>query len=158
YDGGTTVSAGALSFTTAIPSSGMITAATGGYAGSNAASFQTDFVDHFNKAGTTGVVGVETTITDIDLTGFGAGTRLGSRTNGTISGTITPQDASNYRFGGGGGTLTVASNLVGGLNLDVNTSGTLAGGVVRLTGTNTYSGTTTVGSATLRGGATNILP
>ncbi len=51
-----------------------------------------------------------------------------------------------YAFGGGGGTLTVASNLPGGNSLEIGNGGP---GAVVLSGTNTYTGGTTVSSGTL---------
>jgi autotransporter-associated beta strand protein len=54
--------------------------------------------------------------------------------------------------GGGGGLLTIASNLSDtgwSTGLEMNTSGTLPAGAVILTGTNTYSGGTLVSSGTL---------
>ena len=63
----------------------------------------------------------------------------------TYSGTLTPAGGL-YAFGGGGGTLTVASNLSGHNSLEIGNGG--PSGVV-LSGTNTYTGGTTVTGGTL---------
>ncbi len=62
--------------------------------------------------------------------------RLGSSGGRTYSGTLTP-GANGYRLGGGGGTLTVSSNLTGGNSLNVS-------GAVTLTGTNDFTGGITI--------------
>ncbi len=62
--------------------------------------------------------------------------RLGSSGGRTYSGTLTP-GANGYRLGGGGGTLTVSSNLTGGNSLNIS-------GAVTLTGTNDFTGGITI--------------
>jgi autotransporter-associated beta strand protein len=77
----------------------------------------------------------------IDFTGYNV--RLGATGNYTYSGAITP-NGDVYRFGGGGGTLTVATNLADGF---VNPRSLEVGGglsQVVLAGNNTYTGSTTV--------------
>jgi len=157
YTGGTQVNSGWVSFANgSLPASGNITALAGGYAGSSDPNFQTNFVNRFNKAGTNGVVGVETTVNGVDLTGFGSGTRLGSRFAGTINGTVTPATPGQYQFGGGGGDLTVNAPLTGSASVDINHSGVLPGGIVRLVATNTYSGTTSIAFTRLIAGPNNL--
>ena len=82
---------------------------------------------------------------------------LGTVGAATYSGTITP-NSNTYRFGGGGGTLTVTSNLTGtGRSVVV---GAASGGVTLLsplTG-NTYTGGTTVNSGTLQIGNGSAIP
>jgi autotransporter-associated beta strand protein len=65
---------------------------------------------------------------------------LGAVGTATYSGVLTPNGAT-YRLGGGGGTLTV-SNLTGNNSLVVHGAG--SSGTVVLSGTNNYTGTTTV--------------
>ena len=67
---------------------------------------------------------------------------LGAAATATLSGQLTPA-GTTYYLGGGGATLTVSSNLpdvYGQTALVVN-------GSVTLTGTNTYSGLTTINTA-----------
>lgn len=123
YTGGTVVNEGALIFdnAAAVPASGTLRANAEGYIGyGSATNFQTSFLDQFDKANTSGTIGVDseptaitpiTITTNISLAGFGTTARLGSATKGAISGTITPQ-GTDYRFGGGGGFLQVSSALV----------------------------------------------
>jgi fibronectin-binding autotransporter adhesin len=161
YGGGTTVSAGRLSFTGAgsIPASGLITVNSGGYAGANATAWGADantgFLNMLDTANCQGVVGLESDSTSgIDMTNFAASARLSSAASATLSGTLTPQGTGAvYRLGGGGGTLTIASVLanVGGNStaLDINTSGTLPAGTTVLTGSNTFSGGTNLAAGIL---------
>ncbi len=69
---------------------------------------------------------------------------LGAVGTATYSGALTPY-AGIYRFGGGGGVLTVTSNLTGATNsLAASTNGTFI-----LSGTNGYGGATTVSGAAI---------
>ena len=149
YTGGTTVSAGLLSFATtaAVPPGGAISIASGGYAGIAADLNSSGFLAKVSAA-STGVIGIDggTTTTGLNLTGFAEALRVGSATSGTLSGTFTPQNTT-YHVGGGGGTLTVISNLAdagGPTALEMNTSGGLPGGIVVLAGSNTFSGGTQI--------------
>ncbi len=75
---------------------------------------------------------------------------LGALDGETYTGVLTPS-GTNYRLGGGGGTLTFAPSLTGSMGLVVN--GPPTGGEVILTsGNNTYSGTTVVSYGTLQVG------
>ncbi|MDD3179746.1 MAG: autotransporter-associated beta strand repeat-containing protein [Opitutaceae bacterium] len=166
YTGGTTVQQGALIFDSisSIPTTGTLTASYDpindavGYIGlaSEPESIQSQFLDRFDKANTSGLIGFDTNPFyggfnsfdgDIDLTGFNASVRLGSATNAALYGNITPQDTAYYRFGGGGGFLQVDS----GLSNDPNTqaarslvadSPAWAPLTVQLLGENTYTGGT----------------
>jgi autotransporter-associated beta strand protein len=70
---------------------------------------------------------------------------LGAASPGTTySGVLTPA-GSTYYLGGGGGSLTFTPNLTGARSLVVDNPGTLI-----LTGTNTYTGGTTVTDGTLK--------
>jgi len=74
---------------------------------------------------------------------------LGSFTTGTYTGaSLAAGNGSKYRFGGGGGTLTVQNNVLIGAN-DLVVGGT-GGGNVILPGANTYTGKTTLQNGTLR--------
>lgn len=77
------------------------------------------FVDLFDSTGSYGTIGFDTDPLfstpnvfsgAINLTGFESDVRLGTVTSAELSGIITPQGA-DYRFGGGGGELTVSSPL-----------------------------------------------
>jgi autotransporter-associated beta strand protein len=71
---------------------------------------------------------------------------LGAMPGGaTYSGVLTP-GGGTYDFGGGGGTLTVASNLSGASGLVIGNGGPSA---VVLSGSNTYTGGTTLSGGTL---------
>jgi MYXO-CTERM domain-containing protein len=133
YSGGTHVENGVLIFANlpslpANPATNALSTSANGYLGFGDAgtnpnysfTLQTDFLDRFNKSSTFGTIGFDsdpdnspTNFTgNLDLTGFAASARLGSATHAILSGTITPQ-GSDYRFGGGGGTLEVSSVLTG---------------------------------------------
>jgi len=131
YTGGTNVSDGVVIFGAAssIPTTGQLTATGDGYIGivTPPSNLQSSFIDRFDKANTTGTIGLDatpgTTTTSanyfqssIDLTGFAAGARLGSATNaelGNYNKTITPS-GTVYNFGGGGGRLQVDIQLTDG--------------------------------------------
>ena len=120
WTGGTLVKSGALIFggTNNSPTSGEITINSDGYAGIGVSNTVATFLGKINKTGSTGSVGfdsdiktsIDTFSSAVDLTGFNSDMRLGSATMAILSGTITPQ-GTNYRFGGGGGTLYVGSML-----------------------------------------------
>ncbi|MDP2138329.1 MAG: autotransporter-associated beta strand repeat-containing protein, partial [Candidatus Didemnitutus sp.] len=131
YTGGTTVNQGRLIFGTAaaVPATGDLTVAANGYLGF---AFTTGYgtlinnggTSQFDKTNTAGSFGFDSELDSlpqtfaeaIDLTGFNASARLGSASHAVISGNITPQ-GSDYRFGGGGGYLTVSSQLTGARNV-----------------------------------------
>lgn len=161
YTGGTVVNNGVLIFTTqgtlpALPVSNAFTVGANGYVGfgddnTEMYNLQTTFIDRFNKAATLGTIGFDTDpsssyptmwTNSIDLTGFGSTARLGSATKASLAGTITPQ-GTDYRFGGGGGWLEVSSALTGARNLVVDSPAALPL-TLYLSGSNNYSGTTTV--------------
>lgn len=129
YDGGTHVEKGVLIFGNAasIPATGTISVAAQGYAGLAATSSSpADFLAKFNPAATHGTIGFDsdpdgnTNVFEglVDLTGFSSTARLGSATSAVLGSesTLTPQ-GTDYRFGGGGGTLVVAANLNGARNV-----------------------------------------
>ena len=137
YTGGTHVINGVLIFGSAlsIPSNyhesgsvGHLSSGSNGYVGfadsAYTGSAQTYFINDFDKANTHGTIGFDSDpdfasnifTGNIDLssaptgTAFATDARLGSATEAILSGTITPQGTA-YRFGGGGGWLTVTSQL-----------------------------------------------
>ena len=128
YTGGTTVNRGLLVFAQAssipaTPETSAFATSVNGYLGIAfvPVNLQAGYLGLFNKAATFGTIGFDTdpslgstnTFTgNLDLTGFGSTARLGSATTAILTGAITPQGA-NYQFGGGGGTLTIASALTG---------------------------------------------
>jgi len=135
YTGGTELTTGSLVFATpaSIPANGLIRGSFGTYVG---AAFDTNirsnFLDRFDKSGNGGSIGFDSTdvndpiivAENIDLSSFSLSTRLGTATSAIITGTITPPGltSSPYTFGGGGGTLTVSSNLGEGRGISVTSS------------------------------------
>lgn len=132
YQGGTRVNSGSLVFgnVSSIPLNGLLAVSSSGYVG---AAFNTDvqadFLDRFDKPGTSGALGFDTTdlntpiiiAEDLNLSSFGPNARLGTATAATLTGNILPagDTTSPYQFGGRGGVLTVASNLGGGRSISV---------------------------------------
>lgn len=131
YSGGTDSTNGAIIFANLLslpanPATNAFKAGANGYIGisvyplSTPYNYQTAFVDRFDKANTFGTVGIDTEITDnVSLAGFGSTARLGSATEGNLSGFYTPV-GSTYNFGGGGGYLDVSSQLTGTRNVSVD--------------------------------------
>jgi autotransporter-associated beta strand protein len=173
YSAGTTASGGAVIFSAnaALPSAGSLTAETDGYIGNTTGSglSEATFLSKFNKAGTSGVVGFDantsagtrTLTANLDLTGFGAGTFLGTTSHLILDSslTLTPQ-GSEYRFTGfRDGQLTVNATLSGSrsvvIGLDPNdiastpSPGLTFSPSVTLGAANTYTGGTTLQSGRL---------
>ncbi len=132
YTGGTQVYSGAVIFTSAVPEHGLITAMSDGYVGTTVGTnIQSSFLNRFDKPAIAGSLGFDSldlqnpiVVSEaIDLSGFHSSARLGTATAATISGIITPSTQSGpYAFGGGGGTLTVTSNLGSSRSIDVSSS------------------------------------
>ncbi len=154
YTGGTYVDAGVLIFnpteSSPIPTIGSLSSSHSGYIGyASSSNVVAGFLDRFSKANMHGTVGFDSNPNvrgaspyenAIDLTGFAPTTRLGSATRAVLAGTITPQGA-DYRFGGGGGYLTVSSPLDANRNLYVDSAQDLPL-TLRLTHpTSSFSGT-----------------
>ena len=150
YSGGTTAKGNIVFGTGSIPSTGSIQVNLQGYAGTldpSGTSFAT-LLSHVT-AGSPGGVGVDTgTVTPysgaINLTGY-ANLAIGTATSAVLTGTITPADSVNFKFGGGGGVLYVNTPLANGVstNVSLNDHGSAAPLTVYLQGANTYTGTTT---------------
>ncbi len=166
YTGPTVSTAGEIIFLNAasVPLGANLLKATGsGYIGSEVTTgVQAGFINNFDKANTTGLLGfdspnVNTPLTfaeAIDLTGFNAAAQLGTSTAAVLAGTITPQGLT-YLFGGTG-KLTVSSTLTDSAsarNVVVNDDLKLV-----LTGANTYSGTTTATNGSIVFAGTGALP
>ncbi len=112
-------------------------------------------------ANSSGVLGINTTynFANLNLATIGNGTfYLGSTAGGTYSGTALTIGAGNvWRLGGGGNTLTISNNIITDANPVLiggalaNGTGALAngGGTVAFSVTQTYTGTTTITSATV---------
>lgn len=155
YTGPTTISAGQLIFgpTATIGGSGRtITIAGGAVLGVPGSVVNQAFLDRLSTnaaAGTLALTSNETNpLSFTAATGNQPNLSLGAVGSVTMSGTITPF-STVYRLGGGGGQLTVSSNLTGAGNA-LTVTGSGGGGAVVLSGTNTFGGPTTVSGATLQ--------
>ena len=147
YSGGTTINTGRVSMAAA-PSTGLITINSNGILIAVTAYTTVMGWLNSNKISTssTGTIAIqaESSSETINMGSY-SGLSLGSNTaTCTYSGTLTPS-GSTYRLGGCGGILLVSSALTGARNLVTNNQ-------VTLTGANTYTGTTTINSGTLRVG------
>ncbi len=162
YTGGTTINGGVLQFaaTSAIPTSGNITINSGGILQASGAYSQVGGTTGWLASGKIGntSAGTIALIQDeggINMAGY-ANLSLGAIGNVTYTGTLTPEN-NIYRLGGGGGTLTVNSNLVDSSSRSL-VVGSGSGGIVILAGTgDNYSGGTTVSAGTLQLGNASAL-
>jgi autotransporter-associated beta strand protein len=149
----------------AVPAAGAVGVYGDAYLGLDMATgiTATQFISRLDPA-SSGTIGFDTatlsspaTIADpVDLSRFTGDPRLGTATSAKLAGTITP-GGNGYSFGGGGGTLEVASNLTGSndVNLYSPYSQSLA---LILSGTNTYTGNTVVANSLLRFSNSLALP
>lgn len=131
WGGGTDVQSGIFIFGGEgnLPQSGAIHVGDDGYVGTGASNSTSTFLGLIDLANSTGSIGFDsdpdsgsgpdTFLANIDLTGANANLRIGSATEAILGDyanfstaleQITPQGA-NYQFGGGGGSLYVASLL-----------------------------------------------
>jgi autotransporter-associated beta strand protein len=109
-----------------------------------------------SSGGVIAFAGTGTNSEALDFSAAGANltaASLGATGTFTYTGLLTP-NGTTYRLGGGGGTLTVTSNLTGGNGLTVGNNGTTAGTLI-LTGANTYTGATALNQGILRAGVVN---
>ena len=155
YTGGTTVNGGVLRFgsASAIPASGAIDVQFGGTAATSPALLPAFLAKV--KTSSDGTVALTADSTgNVDMTPFPL---LGMGAVGTVAFThnVTP-NGTTYRLGGGGGTLVYSSAITGANSLIVRDGG--SGGVVVLTGANTYTGGTTVSGGMLRFDSASAIP
>jgi autotransporter-associated beta strand protein len=163
YTGGTTINGGALQFaaSTALPASGNITINTGGTLQASGPYSLVGGTTGWLTSGrivntSAGTIALVQDEENINMAGY-TSLSLGAIGNVTYTGTLTPVN-NIYRLGGGGGTLTVNSNLVDGSSRSLVVGGGGSGGTVVLAGTgNTYSGGTTVSAGTLQLGNASAL-
>jgi fibronectin-binding autotransporter adhesin len=143
FTGGTVISGGAVHFANpaSVPSAGQIVLGTNTTVGFGFVVDQAFLASHVaatpNPA--TIALGVDNS-NNLDFTTYSAAS-LGSIGNVTYSGSIIPyatQAGGSYGLGGGGGTLTVTSILVGNNALNIGTAGST--GTVVLGGANSFSG------------------
>ena len=146
YTGGTTIGGGVLAFsnTGAVPpGTGNITINSGG---ALAVTFAYGTIGGWlNKiaASSAGVLAFTGTDSEtISMASFSS-LFIGSTGTATFSGSLTPA-GSTYRLGGGGGVLTFSTAITGGNSLAAFGGG--SGGALILTGGNSYTGATTIGS------------
>jgi len=160
WAGGTDVTKGVLIFggeDNTPGTTGGILVQSNGYAGigvgNNVGLFLTEI-----DAASTGTIGFDSDLsvsvdhfdTPISLTGLNGTVRLGSATGAVLdTGAVITPFGSTYRFGGGGGTLAVASQLTGARNLDVSSPAELPLTVRLMNGTNDFSGTVNVSNSAL---------
>ena len=150
YSGGTRVNAGNIVFgsAAALPGSGKILLGSSGALNiTGAYSTVTGWLNSGTiDPASTGVLALTGTSNEnINMSGYG-GLALGASAPGaTYGGTMMPSGTA-YAFGGGGGALTVASNLAGALGVVVGNS---EPGTAILSGSNTYTGDTTVTNGAL---------
>lgn len=157
---------------TALPATGTVGVYGSGYLGIDLATTSISAATFVNRLDpeSSGTIGFDTATPsspaivnddNIDLFGFSGNPRLGSATSAIINGTITP-GTGGYQFGGGGGTLEVASNLTDGDNANslylYSPWGENQSLVLILSGTNTYSGGTMIGNSLLRFSSPAALP
>jgi fibronectin-binding autotransporter adhesin len=168
YTGGTNIQGGVLIFDSAAPLTGTINN-NYGYVGytemaTNIAS-AAQFLGLFDIHNADGIIGFDSTVPSsprtvsgpVDLSIFAAGGSspfIGSATDVTLSGTMTPATNTFQLTGVKGGNLTVSSILAGsgvsavvGLTTPIESNGTTS--AVTLSGINTYDGGTTLNSGTL---------
>jgi len=155
--GNINVNGGLLRFTsnTAVPPAGSVVINTGGALEANASDPYNTVTAWLGSgkiaSGSTGAIALSaTSIENIDFSATGYNTlSLGSSVTGvgvTYTGTLTPA-GSTYYLGGGGGTLTLSNiNAVTGAGKSLVVGGP---GLVVLSGSNDYTGGTTLNGGTL---------
>ncbi|WP_038167521.1 autotransporter-associated beta strand repeat-containing protein [Verrucomicrobium sp. BvORR106] len=160
YAGGTLLNGGTLVFSNAssLPTTGVVTVSAGTVLGFSLAIDQALLDTRVATTTNAFVLALGTnTSSNLNLSAYSA-VSLGALSDLTFSGSLTVSSTS-YLFGGGGGVLTVASNLTGTRGITIGN-----GGTVVLSGNNTHVGTNSISSgllklnsATALGAATNIL-
>ncbi len=179
YTGGTNVDGGALIFNTPPPSSGYTTLGNGstgtGYVGiatavsappsgyTTSGNFQAFFSNIFFD-GSENVIGIDslgttpTVTSTINMSPLGPSVYLGTATSIIYDGPISPNDGGEYMFAGvKGGFMTVESTLSGSNSVVVGLPNPIESfngqfesvSSVTLSGTNAYTGSTTLNSGYL---------
>lgn len=132
YTGGTFVNNGAVIFGTAasVPETGLITSSTLGYVGiAFTNQVQAEVLNRLKSDDFRGMIGFDTGPLQgspaqfdetIDLSALSNYASVGSLSSAVITGEVKVANGADYRFGGGGGTLYLESNLTArGNNLQV---------------------------------------
>src|SRR5262249_37086336 len=152
YSGTTTINAGAINFSTASSISslgtGTVLVNAAGSVGYGTASITDTNFNGKIAAASTGALTITAadSASNVDFTTAAFAPlnnmSIGVLTGGSIvySGTVTPAN-NTYRFGGGGGTLTLSTALTGASNSVVFGPATNNGGTVILTANGTFGGT-----------------
>lgn len=170
YTGGTFVDNGAVVFgsAAAVPNVGTIASTALGYVGiAFTSQVQSEVLQRLSPSAFHGIIGFDTSPLQgspgqfsqtIDLSALPNYASLGSRSSAVLSGEIRVTNGADYRFGGGGGSLSIESNLTSrGRNLQViSPFGQPLTLVLR--GNNTHSGSTNVLYSVLVLDRTNALP
>lgn len=170
YTGGTQVSGGALIFgeSASVPQTGSINATALGYVGiAFTDNIQSDFIARLKGSSFAGTIGFDsapwqsgpTIFSDnLDLSSVSNYKSIGSITTAELAGQINVANGSDYRFGGGGGTIYLDSSLNStGKNLQV-TSTFGAPLTLVLRGLNNYQGATNVLDSVVILDRANTLP
>jgi len=167
YTGTTHVNGRAI-FATAQSVAPMTTLHSGveGYAGvAFTSGVQTGFINRLSSESFTGTIGFDTLsgptqvfAEDIDLSGHSQYFGLGTMTSAILAGTINPGEGNDYRFGNGGGLLTVTSALTGSRRVLINSLGYQAPTTVVLQGNNTFTGGVEVNGGAVVFAAAGALP
>lgn len=119
-------------------------------------SVNTDVADFTRIGQDPGVIAINhNAFTEVEATNIqaarDAGWFLGSSTGGTITAGSLSAVNSQYRLGGGGGTLTVTNGVITGNNdLIIGTQLTRGDGTVALNAVNDYTGATIINNGTLQ--------
>ena len=152
YTGGTTINGGVLQFNSdsAIAGSGANVLVNSGGTAAFGYAFTTTTLGRIATASSGVVALAAANSNNLSFSGM-AGVSLGATGAFTYSGTLTPS-GTTYMLGGGGGVLTVSSQLTGSNSLTVALNGTASSTVILLNATNAYSGGTTISSGTLQVG------
>lgn len=170
YTGGTFVNNGAVIFGTAasVPETGLITSSTLGYVGiAFTNQVQAEVLNRLKSDDFRGMIGFDTGPLQgspaqfdetIDLSALSNYASVGSLSSAVITGEVKVANGADYRFGGGGGTLYLESNLTArGNNLQVvSPFGQPLTLVLR--GNNTFKGDTNVLYSVLVLDRENTLP
>ena len=170
YTGGTFVNNGSVIFGSAasVPNTGTITSTALGYVGiAFTNEVQSEVIERLSSNDFRGMIGFDTGPLQgspaefeqtIDLSSLSHYASLGSQSSAILTGQVKVDNGADYRFGGGGGTLYLESNLTArGNNLQVvSPFGQPLTLVLR--GNNTYKGDTNVMYSVLVLDRENTLP